>query len=150
MSAGTVKFRLLRVDDFDAVVRIDEKILKVSRPDYYRVKFETFVQSTDHVPVSIVAEQQNGKVVGFVMGALFIGEYGISGDRATLDTIGVDPDYQHKGLGKQLIGEFMDHLRSLGVKKVSTLVDSKDSKMTRFFSSNEFRPSEIINSERTL
>ena len=55
MSLNTVKFRLLEVRDFEAVVRIDEKVLSVSRKDYYREKFETCVQSTDHLPVSIVA-----------------------------------------------------------------------------------------------
>lgn len=150
MSLNTVKFRLLEVRDFEAVVRIDEKVLSVSRKDYYREKFETCVQSTDHLPVSIAAEEENGTVVGFILGELFIGEYGISRDNATLDTIGVDPDYQYKGIGKQLINEFMDHLRSLGVQKVNTLVDSNDPKMTHFFSASQFRPSRIINLERSL
>ncbi len=150
MTNSTIKFRLLSVDDFDSGVGIDEKILNVSRRDYYRVKFETCVQSTDHLPVSLVAENGDGKVVGFVMGILYIGEYGISRETATLDTFGVDPEYRHRGIGKQLISEFMDHLRALGVKKVSTLVDSNDPKMTRFFSANEFRPSQVINLERSL
>jgi ribosomal protein S18 acetylase RimI-like enzyme len=150
MNASTVKIRLLKVEDFEAVVRIDQKVLNASRRDYYRVKFEASVQSPDHLPVSLVAEEKDGTVVGFVMGDLFIGEYGISQDRATLDTIGVDPDHQHKGIGKQLITEFMDHLKALGVQKVSTLVDSNNSKMSHFFSSNQFAPSPIVNLERTL
>jgi len=52
MNASATKIRLMRVDDFNAVVRIDEKVLKVSRPEYYRVKFEELVQSTDRVPTS--------------------------------------------------------------------------------------------------
>ncbi len=174
MSAGAVKFRLLNIDDFDAVVqadefecpsshaddassddfdaivRIDEKILKVSRRDYYRVKFESFVQSTDHLPVSIVAEMEDGTVVGFVMGVLYMGEYGISREMATLDSIGVDPDHQRQGIGKKLIKEFMNHVRELGVQKVCTLIDSGDSDMTRFFCANQFSPSKIINFERSL
>jgi len=149
MKKSTIKIRLMTVDDFNAVVRIDEKVLKVSRAEYYRLKFETFVQSTDHLPTSFVAEE-NGTVVGFVMGVLYIGEYGISHEKATLDTIGVDPDYQHKGVGKQLINEFMDHLRALGVKKVSTLVDGDDVKLTQFFNANQFTPSKTINLERSL
>jgi ribosomal protein S18 acetylase RimI-like enzyme len=150
MNASTIKTRLLKVEDFEAVVRIDEKVLNASRRDYYRVKFEASVQSPDHLPVSLVAEEADGTVVGFIMGNLFIGEYGISQDRATLDTIGVDPDHQHKGIGKQLITEFMDHLKALGVQKVSTLVDSNDTKMTHFFSANQFGPSPIVNLERSL
>jgi ribosomal protein S18 acetylase RimI-like enzyme len=140
----------MKVDDFNAVVRIDEKVLKVSRAEYYRLKFEAFVQSTDHLPTSLVAEEKDGTVVGFVMGQLYIGEYGITQKKATLDTIGVDPDYQHKGIGEQLINEFMDHLRALGVQKIDTLVDGNDSKLTHFFSANQFSPSKTINLERSL
>src|SRR5208337_2108275 len=135
MSTSPFRIRLMKPDDFAAVVRIDEKVLKTSRPDYYRLKFEELVQSTDRLPTSLVAEGKDGTVVGFVMGELFIGEYGISHE-ATLDTIGVDPDYRHRGIGELLIKEFMDHLKSLGARNISTLVDSNDSKMMYFFTAN--------------
>jgi predicted N-acetyltransferase YhbS len=150
MNKSTIKIRLMTVDDFNAVVRIDEKVLKTSRPEYYRLKFETLVQSPDHLPTSLVAEAEDGTVVGFVMGELYIGEYGISEEKATLDTIGVDPDYQHKSVGKQLINEFMEHLRRLGVQKVNTLVDGNDLQLMHFFSENQFVPSKTTNLERSL
>jgi predicted N-acetyltransferase YhbS len=150
MNKSTINIRLMKAEDFDAVVGIDEKILKTSRPEYYELKFEKLVRSKDYVPASLVAEDEDGTVVGFVMGELYIGEYGISQERATLDTIGVDPDYQHKGIGEQLIKEFMDHLRTLGVQKINTLVDWNDSKLIQFFSANHFSPSKTINLERIL
>jgi ribosomal protein S18 acetylase RimI-like enzyme len=150
MNKSTIKIRLMKVDDFDAVVRIDEKVLKASRSEYYKLKFETAVQSSDHLPTSLVAEEEDGTVVGFVIGELYIGEYGITHEKATLDTIGVDPDYQHKGIGEQLINEFMDHLRALGVQKVNTLVDGNDSTLMHFFRANQFSPSTTINLERSL
>lgn len=149
MNKNTIKIRLMQTDDFAAVTRIDEKVLKSSRPEYYKLKFEELVQSTDRLPTSLVAEEEDGTVVGFVMGELFIGEYGIS-QEATLDTIGVDPDYQHKGIGKQLLKEFMDHLKALGARKICTLVESNDSRMMHFFTSNQFGPSKTINLERNL
>jgi len=149
MNKNAVKIRLMQTDDFAAVIRIDEKVLKAARPEYYTLKFEELVQSTDRLPTSLVAEAENGTVVGFVMGELFIGEYGISHE-ATLDTIGVDPDYQHQGVGKQLLKEFMDHLKALGARKICTLVDSNDSIMMHFFSANQFGPSKTINLERSL
>ena len=150
MNKSTIKVRLMKVADFDAVVRIDEKVLKASRSDYYRLKFETLVQSPDYLPTSLVAEEEDGTVVGFVMGELYIGEYGITQKKATLDTIGVDPDYQHKGIGEQLVNEFIDHLRALGVQSITTLVDENDSKLMHFFSAKQFSPSKTINLERSL
>ena len=149
MNKRAVKIRLMQVADFAAVTRIDEKVLQAARPEYYTLKFEELVQSTERLPTSLVAETEDGTVVGFIMGELFIGEYGIS-QEATLDTIGVDPDYQHQGVGKQLLKEYMDHLKALGARKISTLVDSNDSRMMHFFRANQFGPSQTINLERTL
>lgn len=150
MTESAIKIRLMNAEDFDAVVRIDEKVLKVFRSEYYEMKFEKLFKSRDTLPTSLVATKEDGTVVGFVMGDLYLGEYGIFREQATLDTIGVDPSYQHAGIGEQLINEFMDHLRSLGVQKINTLVDRKDAKLTHFFSANQFGPSQTINLERNL
>ncbi len=151
MNGSTIKIRLMTTDDFDAVVGIDEKILKASRLKYYEMKFDKLFKSKEFLPTSLVAELEDGTVVGFVMGELYIGEYGISQVGATLDTIGVDPSYRRKGIGEQLIDEFMDHLRDLGVKKINTLVDRNDPKLIHFFSANQFSPAKsIINLERSL
>jgi ribosomal protein S18 acetylase RimI-like enzyme len=149
MNKSDFKIRLMQSDDFAAVTRIDEKVLKAARPEYYSLKFEELVQSTDRLPTSLVAVAEDGTVVGFVMGELFIGEYGIS-QEATLDTIGVDPDYQQQGVGKQLLKEYMDHLKALGARKINTLVDSNDARMMHFFKANQFGPSKTINLERSL
>ncbi|HHP7234474.1 MAG TPA: GNAT family N-acetyltransferase [Desulfobacterales bacterium] len=150
MDDRTIKIRLMRENDFDAVVAIDEKVLGTARPEYYELKFEKLFKSRDYLPTSLVAEKEDGTVVGFVMGELYMGEYGIFQEEARLDTIGVDPDKQHKGIGEQLINEFMDHLRQIGVRKISTLVDWNDSRLIHFFSANRFAPSKTINLERTL
>ncbi len=149
MNESPIKIRLMKAEDFDAVVAIDEKILQTPRREYYEMKFEKLFRSKDYVPVSFVAEKEDGTTVGFVMGELYMGEYGIQ-EEATLDTIGVDPDYQNKGTGKRLLDEFVDHLRDLGVKKLYTLVNWNDSELIRFFSANQFSPSKIINLERSL
>jgi predicted N-acetyltransferase YhbS len=150
MNEGTIKIRLMKADDFDAVVGIDEKVLKASRTEYYELKFEKLFNSKDYLPASLVAEAEDGSVVGFVMGEIYMGEYGIFQEEATLDTIGVDPVYQNKGVGEQLINEFIDHLKNVGVQKVNTLVDWNDSKLIHFFSVNQFSPSKTINLERRL
>ena len=150
MNESAIKIRLMKAEDFDAVVAIDEKVLRTSRLEYYEMKFEKLFESKDYLPVSLVAEKEDSTVVGFVMGEIYMGEYGIFQEEATLDTIGVDPDYQHQGIGKQLINEFLDHWKKVGVQKLNTLVDWNDSKLIHFFSTNQFSPSKTINLERTL
>ena len=150
MIESTIKIRLMKADDFDAVVGIDAKVLKAARPEYYELKFDKLFKSKDYLPTSLVAQNERGTVVGFVMGELYMGEYGIFQEGATLDTIGVDPDHQNKGIGEQLISEFIDHLRTIGVLKINTLVDWNDSELIKFFRANQFVPSKTINLERTL
>ncbi|MBU4564938.1 MAG: GNAT family N-acetyltransferase [Desulfarculus sp.] len=150
MDQDAIKIRLMRNEDFDAVVGIDRKITLESRRQYYELKFDKLFKSKDYVPASLVAEDEDGAVVGFVMGELYLGEYGILQEEATLDTIGVDPDFQHQGVGERLMQEFMEHMRSLGVEKINTLVHWNDANLIRFFSANNFSPSKTINLERVL
>ncbi|MBW1821946.1 MAG: hypothetical protein JRI92_09315 [Deltaproteobacteria bacterium] len=121
MNENTIKIRLMKAIDFDAVVGIDEKVLKTSRPEYYEVKFEKLFESKDYLPASLVAEEEDGTVVGFVMGEIYMGEYGIFEEEA-----------------------------NVGVKKINTLVDWNDSKLIHFFSLNQFSPSKTINLERSI
>jgi len=150
MGDDAITIRLMQAEDFDAVVTIDEKVTGVSRAEYYNLKFDKLFASKDYLPTSLVAELEDGTMVGFIMGELYMGEYGIFQEEAKLDTIGVDPRHQHKGIGKQLMEEFMDHLRRIGVKKIHTLVDWNDSRLIHFFSENRFIPSKTINLERSL
>jgi ribosomal protein S18 acetylase RimI-like enzyme len=150
MNESTLKIRLMKSDDFDAVVGIDEKVLKIPRPDYYKMKFDKLFISSEYLPTSLVAEENDGTVVGFIMGELYMGEYGIFQEEATLDTIGVDPSCQHKGIGERLINEFIDHLKSLGAKKIGTLVNMNDSSLVHFFNANQFSPSKTIHLERGI
>lgn len=150
MNPSGIQIRLMKADDFDAVVAIDGRVLDAARTEYYEMKFEKLFESNDYLPVSMVAEAEDGHVVGFVMGEIYMGEYGIYQESATLDTIGVHPDYQHQGIGGKLIREFLDHLKKIGVKKINTLVGWNDARLIRFFSANQFSPSKTINLDRNL
>jgi ribosomal protein S18 acetylase RimI-like enzyme len=150
MTEKTIKIRLMKHNDLDAVVKIDEIIMKSARLEYYQLKFERLFESHDYLPTSFVAEDEDGSVVGFLMGELFMGEFGIFQEVASIDTIGVDPSYQHKGVGKQLMNEFIDHLREIGVNKINTLVNLDDSNLIRFFRANQFSPSQTISLERSI
>lgn len=150
MTKSNIKIRLMQAGDLRAVTGIDEKITGASRAEYFEMKFEMLFESRECVPTSLVVEDEAGRVVGFVMGTLHMGEFGIYEEQATLDTLGVDPDYRKRGIGALLINEFIAHLRSLQVKKLSTLVDSDNTGLTRFFTANRFVPSRTINLERKL
>ncbi|MHB0981189.1 MAG: GNAT family N-acetyltransferase [Thermoleophilia bacterium] len=150
MSESAITTRLMKAEDFEAVVGIDERVLGTLRTEYYEMKFEKLFSSKGYLPASLVAETEDGTVVGFVMGEIYMGEYGIFQEEGTLDTIGVDPAHQKRGIGERLIHEFVDHMKTLGVRKIYTLVGWNDASLVRFFSENQFGPSTTINLERRL
>lgn len=49
MNESTFTIRLMKSDDFGAVVGIDEKGLKASRPGYFEMKFEKLFGFMDHL-----------------------------------------------------------------------------------------------------
>jgi ribosomal protein S18 acetylase RimI-like enzyme len=146
MGAAKIEVRLLNQSDFKAVVVIDEKVFGHARPEYYETKFARALDEKNRIPLSLVAEIGD-TVVGFVMCELFIGEYGIPVTTATLDTIGIDPDYQGQGIARQLMDDLIGHLRKAGVQKVNALVDWNDWQLIRFFSASGFSPAKTINLE---
>ncbi len=146
MATAKAAVRLLNQNDFKAVVIIDEKVFGHARPEYYETKFARALDEKNSIPLSLVAEVE-AKVVGFLMCELFVGEYGIPVTTATLDTIGVAPDFQGRGIARQLMNELIGHLRKAGVKKINTLTDWNDWQLIRFFSASGFGPAKTINLE---
>jgi ribosomal protein S18 acetylase RimI-like enzyme len=67
-----------------------------------------------------------------------------------MDVIGVDPDYQHNGIGRKLIDEFVDHIKSLGIHRINMLVRWDDAQLVPFLSKNMFKPTTTINLVREL
>jgi ribosomal protein S18 acetylase RimI-like enzyme len=146
MGAVKAEIRPLNQNDFKAVVVIDEKVFSHARPEYYETKFARALEEKNRIPLSLVAEIE-GKVVGFVMCELFIGEYGIPVTTAALDTIGIDPDFQGQGIARQLMDELIGHLRKIGVQRINALAEWNDWQLIRFFSAVGFAPAKTINLE---
>lgn len=141
-----IAVRLLRPGDLDAIVAIDEKITGTARPDYYRHKLDVTNLHDAQINASLVAETE-GKVVGFLMGNLFFGEFGIPESSAVIDTLGVDPDCQDYGVGGALFDQFRTNMKAARVEKVYTLVDWNDFRLLKFFGNMGFGPSQRLNLE---
>ncbi|KON80736.1 GNAT family N-acetyltransferase [Azoarcus sp. PA01] len=141
--------RVLTKDDLGAVVAIDEIGTKRSRRDYYQRKCETILSSAHNINSSIVCEV-DGRIVGFVMGDVYFGEFGIPETSATIDTIGVHPEFQNHGIASEMLDQFMMNMKAAGVKKVYTLVNWDDFALEKFFSRQKFTPSKRVNLEYQL
>ena len=138
--------RVLRQSDLDAIVAIDAFASKEPRREYYERKIAGILNKNANINTSIVCEV-DGKVVGFVMGYVFFGEFGISDATSTIDTLGVHPDFRKHGVAAEMLDTFMMNMKAAGVKKVYTLVNWDDFALEKFFSRHKFAPSKRINLE---
>lgn len=141
--------RVLKQEDLDAIVAIDELATKQSRREYYERKIASILNKNTNINCSIVCEI-DGNVVGFMMGYVFFGEFGISDSTATIDTMGVHPAFQNFGVASEMLDQFMMNMKAAGVKKVYTLVSWDDFALEKFFSRQKFVPSKRINLEYVL
>ncbi|GAB4439534.1 MAG: hypothetical protein OHK0040_11060 [bacterium] len=137
--------RPLKKDDLDELVIIDTEITGKKRESYYRRKFVEIFDS-GRLSVSLVAEVDD-RVVGFLLGQVYEGEYGIPENTAYLDTIGILPKYSKVGVGTRLLEQFVANMRACNVSKIYTLVNFSDTKLIKFFGSHGFSPSKRINLE---
>jgi len=95
---------------------------------------------------SLVAKL-DGKVIGFIIGGASRWEYGVPENIGWIDTIGVDPDYQRKGIAKILFTEMTNNLKKVGVDTMYTFVTRRDWKLLKFFNSIGFQKGDMINLE---
>lgn len=140
-----IDIRVMNAGDFDAMTAIDAMYSGVSRPEYYKEKMDMATRGSG-INSSLVAEY-DGQLVGFIMGQLFTGEFGIPETTANLDTIGVHPMAAGMGVGAKLIEQFTDQMAKLGVTTIHTLVDWNDKNLLLFFHHSGFVPSKRLSLE---
>ncbi len=141
--------RVMKREDVGAIVEIDERVLGESRPDYYERKCDSALDASCQMVTSLVAVYEQ-KVIGFIMGNVFLGEFGIPEATASLDTIGVHPDYQAQGVAVELIKQFITNVKKTQVEYVYALVNWNDWDMLKFFEKSGFVPSRAVKLELQL
>ena len=97
--------RNLHRKDLDAVIRIDNMATGYLRNAYFERKFSRIFGEDSQLLLSLAAESAD-RVVGYIMGEANTGEYGIPEPVASVDTLGVDPEYQRSGIGSILLEEY--------------------------------------------
>jgi len=141
---SSLSIRPVNVEDIDAIVDIDRRVLGKSRPDYWK----KLIPQNPQYPFSSLVAEFEGKVIGFVFGEVSGWEFGVPDTIGWLSIIGVDPDYQHKGIARKLSQEFVQNLKTIGVSVIYTLVNWNDWDLLKFFRAMGFtRGGDMINLE---
>ena len=144
-----IVIRTITLADYDRIVEIDMKITGLRRLTYYRRKMHASLSEKQRIITSLVAEV-DGRVAGFVMGDVLIGDFGVPEAVASIDTLGVDPEYQRRGVARALITAFISAVKNAGAEKIMTLVQWKDLSLLHFFSEQGFSMARTLPLELTL
>lgn len=140
--------RNLRRSDFETVVRVDQRISKVARRDYFERKFDEALDESA-IAVSLVAEA-DGFLVAFAMARVDHGDFGHIEESAALDTIGVDPSFENQGFATALLSQMIENLAALHVERLETEVANGNFGLLRFLFEFGFGPSQRLCFRRRL
>jgi ribosomal protein S18 acetylase RimI-like enzyme len=142
LARDRIPIRAMKESDLRALIIIDRRITGSERSVYFERKLMEALHESD-VRVSLVAEQDGGPV-GFIMARVDFGEFGRFEPAAVMDTIGVDPDYRDRGIGRALLSQLLINLTTLRVERIRTEIDWRDRELLAFLDNCGFRPSQQL------
>lgn len=148
LETDAVLVRSLEPSDLGSLIEIDALATGRRRPLYFERMLERAVEKAD-LQASLVAELDE-RPVGFVLATLFYGEYGLTEPSASIDAIGVAPEYRGRRVGRALLRQLLLNLAALRIERVRTEVPWNDFNLLAFFERNGFAPAGRICLERPL
>jgi ribosomal protein S18 acetylase RimI-like enzyme len=142
LARDSAEVRAMAPADLPDIVRIDRGITGRDRSAYMARRLaETLDDSSIRVSL---AGWLDGVVVGYLMARADIGDFGRSEPVAVIDTIGVDPEYAHRGVGHALLSQLFANLGALHVERVETVVSHREPELAHFFIGAGFAPSQRL------
>jgi GNAT superfamily N-acetyltransferase len=148
LSSGDVEVRALEAGDLADIIRIDQRLTGRRREAFIREVVEEAMGNSG-VRLSMVA-LVDGIAAGFVTARADFGDYGRVEPVAVLDTIGVDPDYAHGGIGHALLQQLFANLNALNVDRVETVVARENFELLGFFYDIAFEQSQRLTFDKRL
>ena len=142
LSRDRIPARSLRAEDLPAIIGLDRRITGRDRTAYYKRKVSEALNESG-VRVSLVAEV-DGQFAGFMMARVDFGEFGRASATAVIDTIGVNPAFAHRGVGRALMSQLLANLSSLRVEAVRTQLNWDDFGLLSYLKACGFKPSQRL------
>jgi len=152
-SAG-VKIRPLSLDNIKDIVRIEERIerelgiINEERMEYLKEATRYNIERSD--PMMSLGAELDENIVGFIIGEIRIWEFGIGEKTGWIRILGVDPDFQGRGIGRKLGEALLEHFERRGIKRVRTMAEWYTGDLISFFKSLGFNMLNMIPLEKEL
>jgi ribosomal protein S18 acetylase RimI-like enzyme len=150
-SAG-VKIRPLSLDNIKDIVRIEKRIegklgiINEERMEYLKEATRYNIERSD--PMMSLGAELDENIVGFIIGEIRIWEFGIGEKTGWIRILGVDPDFQRRGIGRKLGEALLEHFERRGIKRVRTMAEWYTGDLISFFKSLGFNMLNMIPLEK--
>ena len=139
-TSTAVQIRPLDELDITGIARIDEKISGGYRPEIWETRIMYYTRRDPGASQVAVA---GGKVVGFMLGDLRAGEFGLDEPSGWIERFGIDPDFRGQDLGRRMFDAIKSHFAAEGAKSVRTLVETTDGGVAGFLKAIGFTPATL-------
>jgi ribosomal protein S18 acetylase RimI-like enzyme len=136
LETEAVSVRDLREEDLPAVVKLDALLGGRTRGEYYERKFEECRAATPRISL---AAEVDGMLVGFLLGRLYYGEFGLPEPTAVIDSIGAHPEFAGRHVGQALLGQLVANMKMLGIESIRTEVEWRAHDLVRFLAKQGFQ-----------
>ena len=140
VAAAAPTVRSLSELDLDGIVRIAERTRGRYEPDLWEGRVAYYLR---RAPEGSVVAEIGGEVVGFMLGDVRTGEFGIEEKSGWIEVLGVDPEAAGRGVGRALADEMLERFRKAGVTTVRTMVDRSMPEVEAFFAALGFEPDSL-------
>lgn len=150
----TTYIRLLKMDDLEEILRIEEKIEKEHNSDSPErreyLKEAALYHLQDGDPLLNLGAEIEGKLVGFVFAEMRLWEFGQGEKTGWIKVLGIDPEYQGRGIGRKLGETLLSYFKRKNIKKARTLVEWYEGDLISYFKSLGFDILNMIPLEKEL
>lgn len=135
-----VRVRPLDELDIGAIVQIDERITGIYRPEVWERRVGYYMRRD---PGASQVAEVDGKVVGFMLGDLRAGEFGLEEPSGWIERFGIHPDHRGRDLGRKMFAALLAYFKAQGAVTVRTLADRKEAGVAGFLDALGFTPSPL-------
>lgn len=145
---GRPEVRPMHPDDLNEIVRVDTELTGRNRRDYIAARLGEAMNDSA-IRISLTARIDDA-IVGYLMAKADLGDFGRTEPTAVIDTVGVDPNYAGRGVGRALLEQLFANLWALRIERVETVVEPQNIDLLGLLLRCGFAPSQRLNFVREL
>lgn len=135
-----MNFRDFTLNDFDLVIDLWKRAgLILSHSDTH----QGMKKKLKRDPELFFVLEKDTRIIGVVMGSY-------DGRRGWINHLAVDPEYQGKNIGQQIIEELESRFKKIGCEKVNLLIELSNMEVQGFYEKQGFKKEELIFMEKWI